>query len=149
MIGKLQSVAALAALLVAQAASAQAISPVGLWRTLDDRSGRPRALVRITERGGIFEGRIERLFLEPQEPPDPRCKDCEGDLKGRPILGLTIVTAMRRDAEAFSGGRILDPENGQRYRATMTLAPDGRQLIVRGYIGLPLLGRSQVWLREP
>ena len=149
MIGKLQSVAALAALLVAQAAWAQAISPVGLWRTLDDSSGRPRALVRITEQVGIFEGRIEKLFLEPHEPPEPRCEDCEGDLKGRAILGLTIVSAMRRDGAAFGGGHILDPENGRRYRATMTLAPDGRQLIVRGYIGLPLLGRSQVWLREP
>jgi uncharacterized protein (DUF2147 family) len=55
---------------------------------------------------------------------------------------------MRRDGDEWTGGEILDPENGKTYKATLKLADNGQKLLVRGYIGLPIFGRSQTWVRR-
>ncbi len=121
-------------------------SAMGLWRTVDDKTGRERALVRIFEANGAFYGRIERLF-------DPAaagrvCDKCEDDRKGKPLVGLDIVRGLRRDGEGSWGrGEILDPESGSVYRASARLAEGGRQLVVRGSVLGGLVGRSQTWLR--
>jgi uncharacterized protein (DUF2147 family) len=127
---------------------AQNTSPVGLWKTIDDQSGKPKSLIRITERNGEFQGTIEKLFREPGEDPNPKCDKCEDARKDQPILGMTILTGMKPDGGSYDGGRILDPGNGKIYKSKMTLADDGRKLDVRGYIGMPLFGRTQTWLRE-
>ncbi len=124
-------------------------TPVGLWRTLDEDSGEARSLVRITENRGVLEGRIEKL-LDPDEAADARCDRCTDERHKQPIVGLNILRNLRPvegKAGRWSGGDILDPENGRVYRATLTLSGDGRQLDVRGYIGSPLFGRSQTWIR--
>lgn len=120
-------------------------TPVGLWRTIDDASGQARALVRITERDGALIGRIERLLVE---SPDVLCEACPGELKGRPVVGLTILRGLRREGDAWTGGEVLDPNNGKTYRAQLRLAEAGQKLQLRGYLGLPSLGRTQTWLRE-
>jgi len=122
-------------------------SATGLWRSSDEETGMPRALIRISEQAGEYSGRIEKLFLMPDEPANPTCDQCEGDLKGRPIIGLTIVSGMHREGQVYVDGQILDPESGRVYRSRMVLGAQGRELVVRGYIGAPLFGRSQVWVR--
>ena len=126
--------------------------PAGLWKSIDDQSGKPKALIRITESSGEYRGRIEKLFPADGVEPQALCAKCEGALKDQPIVGMTIITGMKRDgsdAGLYGSGQILDPANGKTYRSRMTLADGGKKLQVRGYIGTPLLGRTQVWLREP
>lgn len=123
-------------------------SPTGLWRTIDDESGKPRALVRITESNGEYRGKIEKLFRAPGEDPNPKCDTCEGANKDQPRIGMTIITGMRQEGTEYTGGQILDAESGKIYKSKMTLQDNGRKLNVRGYIGVPMFGRSQTWLRE-
>lgn len=145
---------ALAALFTALAAFTPAraqSSPVGLWSTVSDKDGRPTAVVEIVERpGGEYVG-IVRALLVPADREDSLCRKCSGDRKGKRIVGMEILRRMRSDPDGdeWSGGEILDPENGRTYRAKMKLADGGRKLIVRGYVGLSLFGRSQTWTRRP
>lgn len=127
---------------------AQGASPVGLWKTIDDQSGKPKSLIRITESNGELRGKIEKLFREPGEDPNPKCDKCEDTRKDQPIIGMTILTGMKQDGDGYDGGRILDPGNGKIYKSKMSLADNGKKLDVRGYIGMPLFGRTQTWLRE-
>ena len=129
-------------------ACAQSASPAGLWKTIDDESGKPQSLVRITESNGEFRGKVEKLFREPGEGPNPLCDKCQDERKNQPIIGMTILTGMKSERGEYDGGRILDPSNGKIYRSRMSLGKDGQTLDVRGYIGVPLLGRTQTWLRE-
>lgn len=141
------SVLVLAAILLAPAAGlpANLSSPVGLWRTFDDNTGRQRGLIRIWEVNGILYGRIEGT----DDPADANrtCQKCRDDRKGKPIIGLNIIRGLKQDGDEWNGGEILDPENGQTYRCLMRLKNGGNSLVVRGYVGFSLLGRSQVWQR--
>lgn len=129
-------------------AFAQQASPVGLWKNIDDKSGKPKALIRITENGGEYSGKIEKLFRDAGEVANPVCEKCSGDLKGKQVIGLTMLTGMKKDGEEFGGGRILDPDNGETYKCKLTVADGGKTLKVRGFIGVPWIGRSQSWVRE-
>jgi uncharacterized protein (DUF2147 family) len=123
-------------------------TPVGLWNTISDTDGRPTAIVEIREDSGEYVG-IVRGLLVPAEPEDSVCGKCSGDRKGQRIVGMEIMRHMRRAGDdEWSGGEILDPENGKTYRAKMRLADGGQKLIVRGYIGFSLFGRSQTWVRR-
>lgn len=127
---------------------AQAISPVGLWKNIDDKTGRPRALVRVAEAQGTLQGRIERVFPAPGESPDPRCVKCEGANRNAPVGGLIIMTGLRKNGDEYVDGEILDPDSGSTYRSKVKVLENGQKLSVRGYIGIPALGRTQVWVRE-
>jgi uncharacterized protein (DUF2147 family) len=133
----------------AAAVAADAASPVGLWKTIDDKTGKPKSLVRITEANGELRGTVEKLFREPSEEQNPLCDKCTGDKKDKPVIGMTILTGMKPDGDHFDGGIIMDPANGKTYKSKMELDDNGRKLKVRGYIGVPMLGRTQVCLREP
>jgi uncharacterized protein (DUF2147 family) len=122
-------------------------SPVGLWKNIDDHSGKVRSLIRITETNGELQGRIEKLFLEPSEDPNPKCTKCQDARKDQPIIGMMFMSGLKKDDDEYNGGQILDPNNGKVYRSKMELIEGGKKLKVRGYIGAPLFGRSQVWLR--
>jgi uncharacterized protein (DUF2147 family) len=61
---------------------------------------------------------------------------------------MTILTGFTRIDAEYKNGMILDPENGKLYKSKMSLSEDGKKLTVRGYIGIPMFGRSQTWLRE-
>ena len=123
-------------------------SPAGLWRTIDDKTGKEKSLVRIVEVNGEFRGTIEKLFREPGEDPNPNCDKCPGERKNKPVIGMTILTGLKKDNSQWSGGEILDPQNGKTYKCKMWVEDKGRELHVRGFIGMSLLGRTQVWLRE-
>ena len=107
----------------------QATTPVGLWKTIDDESKKEKSLVRIADAGGVLVGRIE---------------------KNQPVIGLTIIRGVKPhddDKELWEGGDILDPNNGKVYKLRLKPTQGGKRLEVRGYIGMPLLGRTQTWIR--
>lgn len=142
----LLAAAAVCAALLASPAWAQ-MSPVGLWKSIDDDSGQEKSLVRITDSAGQVSGRIERL-LDPTVKPGAVCEKCTDERKAQPVLGLVILRNLRQDAEdptLWTGGDVLDPNNGKIYRARLKPIEGGRKLELRGYIG-PFY-RSQVWLR--
>ncbi len=120
-------------------------SIVGAWKTIDDCSGKPRSIVRISESGAIYEGVIEKLFPEPNEDPNPKCDKCQGELKDKPILGMKIIHQMKRHEDEYKDGTIMEPDNGKIYKCKLWLEDGGKKLKVRGYIG-PLF-RTQTWLR--
>jgi uncharacterized protein (DUF2147 family) len=136
--------------LLAAAASVHAaeLSPAGLWKTIDDRSGQAKGLIRIREIAGKFEGKIDKIFPKPGDDPAPRCEKCEGSLHNQPVLGLTFLWGFTKQGDEYQGGEILDPESGKIYQAKMKLVDGGKKLEVRGFIGFSLFGRSQIWLRE-
>lgn len=121
-------------------------SPVGLWKTIDDKTGRPRGVVRIYEQHGELFGKIVSS-VSPEEAKQV-CEKCSGERKNQPVIGMVILTGMKKNGDEYSGGEILDPDTGWVYRCKMRLADGGKKLILRGYMGLSLLGRSQTWLRE-
>jgi uncharacterized protein (DUF2147 family) len=124
-------------------------SPVGLWKTVDDTTGREKGLVRIVAENGVLTGRIEGT-LEPGEPRRRTCELCTDDRRDKPLLGMAILRGVRAstdDPGIWDGGDILDPDSGKVYRVRLKLLGDGRELQVRGYIGVPMLGRTQVWRR--
>jgi uncharacterized protein (DUF2147 family) len=127
-------------------AAAGSSSPIGFWKTFDDKTGKARGIVQIYEQDGKLFGRIERSFTPGSE--QRLCALCTDERKNQPILGLIIIRNMKsRDGE-YAGGDILDPENGSVYRCRFHLDQDGTRLIVRGYVGISLLGRTQTWQRQ-
>lgn len=124
-------------------------SPAGLWQTIDDRDGQPRAEIRITINSGILTGRVVRS-LRDVETGNGLCAKCPGDRRDQPIIGMAILTGLRQSSDTplvWRGGEILDPDSGGVYGAKATLSPSGTELTVRGFLGTSLFGRSQVWRR--
>ena len=122
-------------------------SPVGLWKNIDDRTGEAKALVRIEEVDGELRGRIESVLTPGRA--DAVCEQCEGDLKDKPIRGMQILEGLRKAGDWWEGGTILDPNNGKSYRSQLRTIEGGSKLEVRGFIGMPILGRTQTWVRQP
>jgi len=134
-------------ILVAASASAMAqVSPFGLWRSVDDKTGEAKAEIRIGESGGALQGRIEKT-LKKDTKPDAVCEECADDRKGKPIAGLEIIRGGKKadGKDVWAGGKILDPENGKEYRASFTPIDGGKKLEVRGYLGP--FWRTQTWQR--
>lgn len=137
----------LSALLCSSLAGAQP-TPVGLWRTIDDNTGKAKSEVRIVDAQGRLSGRIEKL-IDPTEA-DPVCSKCSDDRHNQRVQGMVVLRDLRPSPDrtgVWEGGNILDPEEGKVYRVRLTPSADGRRLEVRGYIGMPLLGRTQYWQR--
>jgi uncharacterized protein (DUF2147 family) len=131
-------------LFTAAGAWAQA-SPVGLWKTIDDETKQEKSLVRITESNGVLSGKIEKL-TDPARA-DAKCDKCEGARKDKPIVGMTIIEGVKKNAdEAFwDAGTILDPNNGKTYKVRLTPMDGGKTLEVRGFIAF--FYRNQTWQR--
>jgi uncharacterized protein (DUF2147 family) len=131
------------------ASASDASSPIGLWKTFDDKTGNPRAIVRIYEQDGKLFGRIERTLTPGEE--NEVCESCTDDRRNKAIIGLVIIRNVKpMDGDGgYAGGDILDPDTGSVYRCKLRVDRDGTHLIVRGYIGISLLGRTQTWQRQP
>jgi len=124
-------------------------SAAGLWEQVDEKTGKAESWFKITDRGGVYEGQIVKIFFKPGEDENWVCDKCDGADRGKPVLGLTLIKGMHRNGTSYEGGTIMDPRDGTLYRALMQLSPDGQQLEVRGYVGISLFGRSQTWRRLP
>ena len=123
-------------------------TPVGLWRTIDDDGKTEKSTVRITVDGGVFTGKVEHI-TDPAKAAEV-CSKCEDDRKDKPIVGMVIINDVKQDPEdeaLWDGGRILDPSNGRTYKVRLKPIEGGKKLEVRGYIGSPMFGRTQTWIR--
>ena len=121
-------------------------TPAGLWKTIDDDGKTEKSLVRITDAGGVLSGKIEKIFEAGKQ--DSKCDKCTDERKDKPIVGLTIIRNVKQDAddkELWTGGEILDPNNGKTYKTRLKPIEGGKQLQMRGYIG-PFY-RTQTWVR--
>jgi hypothetical protein len=133
----------------AASGSADVLSPVGRWRTIDDTTNTPRSIVEITlHPNGEIEGKIVRTFPRAGDKPHPVCEKCQGERRDQPIIGMVILWGLKPDGTEWSGGSVLDPDSGSIYRAKLKVSDDGNALTIHGYIGISLLGRSQTWLRD-
>ena len=129
--------------LIAQLSYTQTLSPIGIWKTIDDASGEAKSHVKIYEENGKLYGQIVKLLLKPD---DSICHACTGDKKDQPVLGMLIIEDMVQSKNYWSEGRIMDPENGKYYRCKIYMENDDK-IKVRGYIGIELAGRNQYWER--
>ena len=124
-------------------------TPAGLWKTIDDETKKEKSLIRVTESGGVFTGKLEK-FLDPETKADALCDKCSDERKDKPIMGMTLIRNVKKNADEvaqFDGGDILDPNKGKVYKVLMKPMDGGKQMEVRGYIGAPILGRTQTWTR--
>lgn len=134
--------------LCAAALSAQAAdSATGRWKTIDDKTGKVKSIVEISQAAnGTLSGRVVDI-LQSDKGPNPVCSGCDGANKGKPIKGMTILWNLKSDAaSSWSGGTILDPANGKTYKAKAKLQPGGGRLDVSGCVAF--ICRAQTWVRE-
>jgi uncharacterized protein (DUF2147 family) len=121
-----------------------------LWQSIDDVTGKPKAIIRISESAShTLQGTIIKIWPRPGFDQHELCSACKGDLHNKPIVGMTIFSGMQQDSDStnnWSGGEILDPHNGKTYHCKMELI-NNQEMNVRGYIGMPLFGRTQTWHR--
>ena len=137
---------ALIAAVLPAAAHAEILSPVGAWTTIDDETKKPKSVVRIVEKDGVFSGTVEKIFDPAKQ--DSKCDECAGDdpRKGQPVIGMTILTGLRQNGDnVYGGGSILDPANGKTYNAKVTVIEGGKKLEMRGSV--LFIGRTQTWVR--
>lgn len=120
-------------------------SPVGNWVTLDERTGEKRAVITLTEVGDVVHGVIDKTYPKPGDTGI--CDECPGAFKGKKIQGLRFLWDLKKEGDnEWGGGSILDPKSGKIYRVKATL--EDNKLHVRGYLGISLIGRTQIWIRE-
>ena len=135
-------------LVVSLSVSAQGIDPaLGVWKTIDEKTNQPSSLIRLEEKNGELIGTVIELIPTPGEPLITHCRLCKGERKDKPIVGMVIMNGLKKEKPGYwFGGEILDPEEGDIYKVKIA-TDDGKTLKVRGYIGISLIGRTQVWVR--
>jgi len=124
-------------------AFSQVSAIVGSWKTIDDKTGNEKSIVRIFKAtNGMYYGKIEKLF----QNTDGLCVNCKGENKDKPILGMMIITEMKEKGDKLDDGYILDPASGDKYNATITYDKASGKLKLRGSLDkFGMLGRNQYW----
>ncbi len=119
-------------------------SVIGKWKTIDDETGVEKSIVEVYEVKNKIYGKIIEIFEAKNK--NRKCDLCDGDDKGKPILGMVIIKGLSKDGDEFNGGKIIDPKNGKAYKCYIALEEKDK-LKIRGYVGFSLLGRTQYWVR--
>lgn len=121
----------------------------GLWQSIDDKTGAPKALVEIRkESNGTYAGKVVKITPRTGYTPKETCVDCPAPYTNKPIVGLDVVTGLKySDGSNYTHGRILDPNTGKIYSMKAKLSANGKRLHLRGYLGVSALGRNQIWIR--
>lgn len=128
--------------------AAGANNPIGYWKTIDDKTGRVKSILKIWQTAdNTLAGQVMKVFPLPGADPNPVCSQCKGAYHNKPILGMVILWGSKFDGKKWSHGEILDPKNGKVYSCNIEPLNNGANLKVHGYIGMPLLGRTQIWER--
>src|SRR5580692_10815877 len=131
-------------------ASSADVSPLGLWQGVDDDTKQPTGWFLISNHDGVYAGIIAKMFMKPGENPNAVCDQCKDDRFNHPWLGLEIIRGMQQgEADKYGGGTILDPRDVKCYKATRRASPDCQTLVVRGYLGIAMLGKNTSWTRLP
>lgn len=121
--------------------------PDGYWKTIDDNTGKPMGVVFLETKGDTLEGRIVSRIESADGNAKNICSKCTGERKNQNILGMTFLWGMKDAGGIWRGGEILDPDTGDIYDAKLKVIDGGNKLEVRGFMGISLLGRSQIWER--
>jgi uncharacterized protein (DUF2147 family) len=134
----------LASLIAAPALFANEVA--GTWMTIDDESGKPRSYIDIWVENGIATGKITKILaIKPGENTNPLCTECKGADYNKPVVGLVILRGFKQDGNEWNGGTIMDPNNGKTYKCKIKSENNGQTLRVRGYVGISMFGRTQIW----
>jgi uncharacterized protein DUF2147 len=129
-------------------AHAAELTAAGLWQKVVDNKPVIWVLV-VDHHDSIFEGVIAKTFPPPGEVEHDICSKCTDDRKNAPVLGISFIRNMKRNGLEYEGGNVLDPRDGEVWKAKMTVSPDGQELTLRGYVLTPLLGKNETWHRMP
>ena len=136
----------LAFILVFRSLSLTAQSCLGKWITVDDETYKKESVVELYKKDGVMYGRIRKLYPKKGREANPKCTECTGSLKDKPVIDLLIIRGMKWNGSAWTGGTIVDPKNGEKYKAKIWVDPSNKnRLKVRGYYG-PFY-RTQTWIR--
>ena len=116
----------------------------GLWRVVDDKDGIEKSIVEIYEQNGLYHGRIVRLLETSRRT---HCDKCYGDLKGKPLTGMRIIYDLEKTSNGGKNGKVIDPSTGKIFSCYIELeSPD--RLKLRGYLGMPTMGKTSYWNRD-
>lgn len=134
-----------AVVFIAAAALMASDSPIGTWKTIDDETKKEKSIVKIWEKDGVIYATIMKLLQEPDGGKGKLCTKCKGQFKDKPTVGMTFLWGLKKekDGKTYSGGIIMDPNNGKEY--SCKLWREGNKLQVRGFLGFSFVGRTQVW----
>ena len=130
--------------------SAFASDLTGIWQSIDDKTGSPKALIEITKaENGSFTGKIIKVTTRPGYTPKTMCVNCPAPYTNKPLVGLEVIHGLKHvENNNYADGRILDPLTGKMYNLKGRLASNNNRLTLRGYVGISAIGRTQTWIRQ-
>ena len=122
----------------------------GTWQQIDDKTGSPKAIIEIhRSSNNTFTGKVVKITPRLGYIPREKCVNCPSPYTDQPILGLEIFKNLKFEGEnLYAGGQILDPLSGKIYNLKGKQLTNGKRLLLRGYIGISAIGRTQTWIRQ-